>query len=97
MFEDESNCAMNPIDFKKARETVKGMVADGWTIEEMCACIYDLWSDYCISEEQEEELYFIADPTDELGDIAPAECRCERENPLNKVNIWKMYMEEKAV
>ena len=81
MFDGFSNCAMNPITFKAARECVKEMVADDWNIDAVCSCIYDLWSDYRISEEQETELYSIADPLD-LCELAPAECECERENPL---------------
>lgn len=42
---------------------------EGKSIKFILACIHDLFQEYIISEDQEMELYYLADPEDKYNDV----------------------------
>ena len=49
------------------------------------ACIYDLWQDYILSDEQEEHLYRLVDPEDKHNDVTEYWNNMDYDNPLLEV------------
>ena len=47
---------------------VRAALEDGWSPRSVCASIYELFQDYCISEDTEDYLYGIADPNNTADD-----------------------------
>lgn len=61
------------------------MYTFGYTIKECIACIYDLWQDFILSDEQEYALYKYIDPEDRYNDIEEYYYQFNRTNPLRKI------------
>ena len=59
---EEDDCAMESKKYEGLKRAVQYCANDGWGIKDMVAEIYNLYQEYLISEEQENELYAIADP-----------------------------------
>lgn len=74
---------VNDKDYNLFAPRVKEMFDMGYTIEQTCGCIHDLYEDYEINEATEEALYALADPEDKMT-IAPAEVVIGFDNPLEK-------------
>lgn len=68
--------------FDKVKEKLQHMKKDFWDISKMVACIYDLFQEYIISEEQEQILYKIADPLEEYNECSEYWNEMDYENPL---------------
>lgn len=68
---DWDDCTMETERYERVKNKVKEMRETGWHIKDLVAEVYNLFQDYLISEEQEEELYAIADPEEKYN--SPAE------------------------
>lgn len=47
---------------------VRAALKDGWSPRSVCASIYELFQEYCISEDIEDYLYGVADPNNTMDD-----------------------------
>ena len=54
----------------KLRAACRKEIINGTSPEYLIGCIYGLFQDYLISEEQELELYAIVDPKDEFNEVS---------------------------
>ena len=72
-------------------KAIKFMLMDlkvkGWDISRLVACIYDLWMDYILSDEQEAELYRIADPLEKYNSCYDYWYNMDYANPLREVLV----------
>lgn len=67
------------------KKKLKELKIQGWEIYKLVACIYDLWMDYILSDKQEAELYWIADPTESYNDCGKYLNDMDYDNPLREV------------
>lgn len=84
-FDDDSNCAMDAVKFKKIRDKCKDLLQEGWTIPALVACIHDLWDRYLCSDKQEEELYALVDPDERYNNVWDYCNRMDYDNPLLEI------------
>lgn len=80
--EDEYLC-QEKFDAVKAK--LAQMMADGWEIPKLVACVYDLFQDYIISERQEIELYNFVDKDERYNDVGSYWRNMDYKNPLLQV------------
>ena len=68
----------------KIKKRIDKMLADGYSIDDVCGCVCGLYHEHLINDAQEEELYIYADPNDVM-EIAPFEAwwNFEGDNPLD--------------
>lgn len=85
MFDDDNNCAMDAVKFKKVRDKCKDLLQEGWAIPKLVACICDLWDNYCCSEEQENELYSLVDPDEQFNEVSEYCNEMDYDNPLLEI------------
>lgn len=71
--------------FDAVKAKLTRMMADGWEIPKLVACVYDLFQDYIISEEQEIELYSLVDEDERYNDVGSYWWDIDYENPLLQV------------
>ena len=64
------DCKMNNAMYSKVKKKLYQMIVSKYPLKDILACIYDLFQEYLISEEQETELYTIADPKETFNDVA---------------------------
>lgn len=64
---DWEECEMETEKYAKLRSKVIEMKDRGWNVKGILAEIYHIYQDYLISEEQESELYSIADPEEKYN------------------------------
>ena len=76
------DCKMSDYLFSKVKKKLYQMIVSGVSIKTCLACIYDLYQDYRISEEQETELYYIADPKEEFNEVSEYYHNYDGDNPL---------------
>lgn len=57
----------------------------GMSIQNILACIHDVWQNYLIDEDEENYLYNIADPNEEYNDVHDYWYNMDFENPLLNV------------
>ena len=79
------DCAMNSIQFAKVREKCKELLSAGTEIKNMVGFVYDLFQEYLISEEQEDELYLLVDPKEEFNECGDYWYEYVGKNPLLEV------------
>ena len=82
---DDDNCAMDAVKFKKVREKCKDLLAEGWEISKLVACIYDIYQHYRCAEEQENELYNLVDPNEQFNEVGDYYMEMDYENPLLEI------------
>lgn len=71
--------------FKGLITEIKRLKNNGWNIPKLIACIYDLWNDYILSDEQEEILYTIVDPKEKYNNVEMYYNNMDYDNPLRKI------------
>jgi hypothetical protein len=86
-FEKRPSWVRREEKFCKTREKLLEMNKDNWEIPKMVACIYDLWQNYYIDDDEEDYLYSLADPNDEYNNCSDYWREMNYENPLMK--IWE--------
>ena len=82
-FEDEDeSCEMPNEKYEEVKKAVERLRKKRKSKKKLVAYIYDLFQEYMISEEQESELYAIADPEEKYNDCWEYWANMEEENPL---------------
>lgn len=71
--------------FDAVKSKLAQLIAEGWETPKLVACIYDLYQEYIISNEQECELYDIADPHEDYNECFRYWMEMNYENPLLQV------------
>lgn len=84
MIEEYDECAMEETSYEKIKTKIKELLLKGVTRTKLCAYVHDLWQEYMISSNQEEELWALADPDGEADETYMDYYwdEMEEENPL---------------
>ena len=85
MSNDWDDCAMAKVKFEQVKNRVISMVAKKWKTEAIIGCIYGLYQDYQISEEQEQELYNLVDPDEKYNNCSQYWNELDYNNPLERI------------
>ena len=68
--------------FEGVKAKILELRANGTEIPKLVAYVHDLWQDYIISDDQESELYWAADPEVKYNDVSEYWNNMTEENPL---------------
>lgn len=61
---------MNKAKYEAVKAKIRECRESGWSIKDMVAEVHNLWQEYLITDEQETELYAIANPFEEYNEPA---------------------------
>ena len=84
MIEEYDECAMGKAKYEKVKGKIKELLLGSFSKTKLCAYIHDMWQEYMISSNQEEELWVLADPDGEADETYMDYYwdEMEEENPL---------------
>lgn len=80
--EDEDEGYLDEEKYQLVVQRLREMIKTGWSKPCMVACIYDLFQNYIIDEDQERDLYYMADPDDEYNNCSEYWHEMNYDNPL---------------
>ena len=69
LFEEET-CAVSKETIDSLKNILSDMLNSGTTIQYCVGCIYGLFQEYYLSEDQEIELYMFVDPEEKYNDCS---------------------------
>lgn len=84
MVEEEKNCILNELT-AKYRAKIEELKDNGMSIQNILACIHDVWQNNLIDEDEENFLYNLVDPDEEYNDVFDYWYNMDFENPLLNV------------
>lgn len=92
MTEERNDCTMEQSKFERLKEFIKGKIIhmDEAETKGLLAEIFNMWNVYCISGEQEEELYNLVDPGEKYN--SPADYWFE--GNYSDVTVWQFIENE---
>ncbi len=68
--------------FNGIKGILKDLIRMNWATDKLVACVYDLYQEYIISEDQESELYDLVDPEEKFNDCHNYWHEMDYDNPL---------------
>ena len=87
MYDDDDEEYITDKQMETVKEKCKELVNDGMSPKYIIGCIYGLYEDYVISEEQESELYQFVDPREEYNEPSDYWQAIDGDNELARC-IW---------